>query len=51
LNVAVSLGIISERPSDELFEHLTLRPFFLHAYEFMLEEAQLEDLLKNVYKV
>jgi len=51
LNASVSLGIISERLSDELFEYLTFRHFFVHAYGFMLDEAQLEDLSNNIYKV
>jgi len=51
LNASVSLGIISEGLSDELFEYLTFRHFFVHAYGFMLDEAQLEDLSNNIYKV
>jgi len=47
LNTSVSLGIISENLSDKLYEYLSFRHFFIHAYGFMLEEAQLEDLSKN----
>ncbi len=48
LNLSVSMGIISERLSDELYEYLTFRHFFVHAYGFMLEETHLEDLANNV---
>ena len=48
LNLSVSHGIISETLSDELYEYLTFRHFFIHAYGFMLEEAQLEDLAINI---
>ncbi len=48
LNLSVSLGIISEELSDELYEYLTFRHFFIHAYGFMLDEAQLKDLANNI---
>lgn len=48
LNLSVSLGIISEGLSDELYEYLTFRHFFIHAYGFMLDEAQLKDLANNI---
>lgn len=51
LSLSVSLGIISEKLSDDLYEYLTFRHFFIHAYGFMLEEAQLEDLSNNISKV
>ncbi|MBI3584903.1 MAG: hypothetical protein HY096_13285 [Nitrospinae bacterium] len=39
LNISVSLEIISENLSDKLYEYLSFRHFFIHAYGFMLEEA------------
>jgi len=48
LNLSVSLGIISEGLSNELYEYLTFRHFFIHAYGFMLDEAQLKDLANNI---
>jgi uncharacterized protein YutE (UPF0331/DUF86 family) len=51
LNASVSFGILSEGLSDELFEYLAFRHFFVHAYGFMLDETQLEELSNNIYKV
>jgi uncharacterized protein YutE (UPF0331/DUF86 family) len=51
LNLSVSMGIISEGLSDELYKYLTFRHFFIHAYGFMLEEIHLEDLAANIPKV
>lgn len=48
LNFSVSIGIIPEKLSDELYEYLTFRHFFVHAYGFMLEEVHLEDLANNI---
>ena len=48
LNLSVSRKIISEKLSDEFYEYLTFRHFFIHAYGFMLEESQLEDLANNI---
>ena len=51
LNLSVSLGVISEKLSDELYEYLTFRHFFVHAYGFMLEEDPLEDLANNIPEI
>lgn len=48
LDISVSNGIISQKLSDELYEYLTFRHFFVHAYGFMLEEAHLENLANNI---
>ena len=48
LNLSLSHGIISENLSDELYEYLTFRHYFVHAYGFMLEEAPMEVLARNV---
>jgi len=51
LSLSVSLGIISEKLSDKLYEYLTFRHFFIHAYGFMLDEVHLEDLSNNIPEV
>ena len=51
LNLSVSRGVISEKLSDELYEYLTFRHFFVHAYGFMLEEDPLEDLANNIPEI
>lgn len=51
LNLSVSFGIIPEKLSDNLYEYLTFRHFFIHAYGFMLEEAHLENLANNITNV
>jgi len=51
LSLSVGRGIISERLSDRLYEYLTFRHFFVHAYGFMLEEIHLEDLANNIPEV
>ncbi|HCE68589.1 MAG: hypothetical protein A2X82_01230 [Geobacteraceae bacterium GWC2_55_20] len=48
LTLSVTNGIISEGLSDELYEYLTFRHYFVHAYGFMLEEAPLEPLAQNI---
>ncbi|MBI5740918.1 MAG: hypothetical protein HZA16_09365 [Nitrospirae bacterium] len=48
LNFSVSQGILSEPLADSLYEYLTFRHFFVHAYGFMLEEDQLKDLANNI---
>ena len=51
LNLSESLEIISERLSDSLYEYLTFRHFFVHAYGFMLNEAHLEDLANTIPEI
>lgn len=48
LGLSVSHGLLSEALSDELYEYLSFRHFFVHAYGFMLEEAPLMALTGNV---
>jgi len=48
LNLSESQGIISEKLSDQLYEYLTFRHFFVHAYGFMLDEDHLEVLAVNI---
>lgn len=48
LNTSASNGIISEKIADELYEYLTFRHFFIHAYGFMLDEKQLEGLTNDI---
>ncbi len=48
LNISASQGIISEKLADQLYEYLTFRHFFVHAYGFMLDEAHLEGLAKDI---
>lgn len=51
LNLSVSLGIIPENLSLKLYEYLSFRHFFVHAYGFMLEESPLEDLANNIPEI
>jgi len=51
LAVSVSKGIISNELSDKLYEYLTFRHFFIHAYGFMLEELHLENLVNNIPEI
>ncbi|MCJ7674428.1 MAG: hypothetical protein MUO33_04655 [Sedimentisphaerales bacterium] len=51
LNLSVSKGIISETLSDQLYEYLTFRHFFIHSYGFMLEEKQLKGLAGNIHDI
>jgi uncharacterized protein YutE (UPF0331/DUF86 family) len=51
LNLSVSKGIISEELSDQLYEYLTFRHFFIHSYGFMLEEKHLEGLAGNIHDI
>jgi uncharacterized protein YutE (UPF0331/DUF86 family) len=48
LDFSVSSGVISEQLSDQLYEYLTFRHFFVHSYGFMLEDAQLEHLARDI---
>jgi len=51
LNLSVSKAIISEELSDQLYEYLTFRHFFIHSYGFMLEEKHLEGLATNIHDI
>lgn len=51
LNRSISSGIISEGLSDELYEYLTFRHFFVHGYGFMIEEAPLFDLAGRIPEI
>lgn len=51
LNLSVANEIISAELSDELYEYLAFRHYFVHAYGFMLEEAPLEPLAHNIKMV
>ena len=51
LNLSVSKGIISEELSDQLYEYLTFRHFFIHSYGFMLEEKHLQGLATNIHDI
>jgi len=51
LNLSVTNKIISLTLSDELYEYLTFRHFFVHAYRFMLVEDQLKDLAENISRI
>ena len=48
LDISVSQGVLSEQLSDSLYEYLTFRHFFVHAYGFMLDEDQMKDLAINI---
>ncbi|MHC4168431.1 MAG: ribonuclease toxin HepT-like protein [Planctomycetota bacterium] len=51
LSLALSSDIITEKLSDRLYEYLTFRHFFVHAYGFMLEEKHLDDLANGITDV
>ena len=51
LNLSVSKGIIPEELSDQLYEYLTFRHFFIHSYGFMLEEKHLQGLATNIHDI
>ncbi len=51
LKHCVSDKIIHRKLSENLFEYLTFRHFFIHSYGFMLEESPLEDLADNISRV
>jgi len=51
LDFSLSNEIISNKISDKLYEYLSFRHFFIHAYGFMLEEAQLKDLANNIPEI
>jgi uncharacterized protein YutE (UPF0331/DUF86 family) len=51
LDLSVSKGIISEELSDQLYEYLTFRHFFIHSYGFMLEEKHLQGLATNIHDI
>ena len=48
LNLASSNEIVPAKLCDQLYEYLTFRHFFVHAYGFMLEEKHLADLASNI---
>jgi len=48
LELSLTNGIIPEPLYDKLYEYLTFRHFFVHAYGFMLEEAHLKNLANNI---
>jgi len=51
LNLSVSKGIISEALSDQLYEYLTFRHFFIHSYGFILAESHLKGLATDIYDI
>lgn len=51
LDTASGRGIISHELSDNLYDYLAFRHFFVHAYGFMLEETQITPLSKNISDV
>jgi len=51
LNQAVANRIITSNLCDELYEYLSFRHFFVHAYGFMLEEAHLEALAEHLPEI
>lgn len=51
LNLSVKNEILSSVLADELYEYLTFRHYFVHAYGFMLEAEPLEPLTQNIPRV
>ena len=51
LNLASYNEIVSTELCDQLYEYLTFRHFFVHAYGFMLEEKHLAHLARDIPEV
>jgi hypothetical protein len=51
LDFSTSSGVIPDELSDQLYEYLTFRHFFVHAYGVMLEEVPLEHLARDIPSV
>ncbi len=51
LNLASSNEIVPAELCDQLYEYLTFRHFFVHAYGFMLEEKHLAALASDIPEV
>ena len=51
LNKASDTRIISAELSDELYEYLAFRHFFVHSYGFKLEEKFLRELADKASKI
>lgn len=51
LNKATDIKIISTGLSDELYEYLAFRHFFVHSYGFKLEEKFLRELADKASKI
>ena len=51
LHQATDKGIITEIIMKQLAKYLAFRHFFIHAYEFLLDEEKLKLLVDNVFDV
>jgi len=51
LSLSKSSGILPAELCGKLYEYLTFRHFFVHAYSFMLDEAHLEDLTNDIPEI
>jgi uncharacterized protein YutE (UPF0331/DUF86 family) len=51
LELSVAKGIISAKLSDELYEYLAFRHYFIYSYGFKLEESRLNPLATKIFDV
>lgn len=51
LNLSVEHNFITKETADKIGKYLFFRHFFMHAYGFLLNEAELKPLMNNVSNV
>lgn len=51
LDLSKGNTIITKKLQNDLYEYMTFRHFFVHAYGLMLKEEKMSHLVKNIDKV
>jgi len=51
LNTSVTEKIISIELSEQLYDYLSFRHFFVHSYSFVLQREKLDELHKKIFSV